>query len=160
MDLQREIFRTEGIAIATILKEKITRLARKEQKGDSERLGKAASQHRSEIAALKRRITDLERMVNALAKKVTGKAPAEDGGLKKKTRFSAKRLQAWRKRVKLSAAEVGQLVGVSAQTVHHWESGMSRPKGEALAAAAALRTAGKRKITAKLAELAPAVGTP
>lgn len=140
--------------LATILKEEITRLARKEQKGDSERLSKVASLHRSELAAIKRRLTDLERLVNALAKKVTGKAPTEDGVLKKQTRFSAKRLQAWRKKMKLSATELGLLVGVSAQTVYHWESGKSRPKGEALAAVGVLRTAGKRKLTAKLAQLA------
>ena len=92
-----------------------------------------------------------------MAKKVTGKAPTEAGGLKKQTRFSAKRLHAWRKKMKLSATELGHLVGVSAQTVYHWESGKSRPMGEALAAVGALRTAGKRKLATKLAQLAPPV---
>lgn len=141
--------------LATILKEEITRLARKEQKGESERIQKVVSQHRSELTALKRRVTELELIGNALARKVTGKPFGEEGGVKKQTRFSSKRLQDWRKKIKLSAAGLGQLLCVSAQTIYHWESGKSRPKGETLAALVALRTAGKRQITAKQAALAP-----
>jgi len=41
--------------IATLLKTEISRVARKELRGESQALKKAVSAHRSEIAALKRR---------------------------------------------------------------------------------------------------------
>ena len=146
--------------IATVLKEEISRLARKEQKAESDRQKKAAAQSRSEITALKRRLVDLERIVSTLAKKVTGKAPAEAVGLKKQVRFSPQRLQAWRKKVKLSAAELAQLVGVSAQTVYHWEAGKARPKPSQLAQLAELRTGGKRKLAVRLSSVGGAEPTP
>ena len=146
--------------IATVLKEEISRLARKEQKAESDRQKKAAAQSRSEITALKRRLVDLERIVSTLTKKVTGKAPAEAVGLKKQVRFSPQRLQAWRKKVKLSAAELAQLVGVSAQTVYHWEAGKARPKPSQLAQLAELRTGGKRKLAVRLSSVGGAEPTP
>ena len=45
--------------IATVLKQEITRLVRKELKTETEALKKASSRYRSEIAELKRRITGL-----------------------------------------------------------------------------------------------------
>lgn len=139
--------------IASVLKEEIGRLARKEMKAETERWKKATAQHRTEIAALKRRLSDFERLVATLGKKVTGKAPEEDGGLKKPLRFRSKGLQTLRKKLGLSAADLGQLVGVSAQTVYHWEAGKTRPKAQQLTAIADLRTTGKRKVKAQLASL-------
>ena len=56
-----------------------------------------------------------------------------------------------RKKWGLSAAEMGQLLGVSAQSVYHWESGKSRPRAAQLAAIAAVRGLGKREVAARLA---------
>lgn len=142
--------------IASVLKEEIARLARKELKGEAERWRKASAQYRTEITALKRRLADQERILATLGKKVTGKAPEEDGGLKKPLRFRSKGLQVLRKKLGISAAELGLLLGVSAQTIYHWEAGKTRPKPQQLEAIADLRIAGKRRVKAKLKELAPA----
>ena len=49
--------------IAAVLKEEIARVARKELRGDTARFKKASAQYRSDIAALKRRITELEKQL-------------------------------------------------------------------------------------------------
>ena len=54
--------------IASVLKEEITRLARKELRSETESLKKASAQYRSEIAALKRRTASLEQQLSRLEK--------------------------------------------------------------------------------------------
>jgi hypothetical protein len=51
--------------IATILKEEIARVARKEVRRETTALKKAAATYRSEIAALKRRAAETERQLRA-----------------------------------------------------------------------------------------------
>jgi len=143
--------------IASVLKEEIMRLARKELRTETENLKKASAIYRSEIAALKRRAATLEKQIGQLGKKVVGKAESEEGtGLEAKVRFSAKGLNSKRQKLGLSAAEMGSLLGVSAQTIYNWEAGTTRPRGPQVAAIAALRAMGKRQITVKLQELAAA----
>lgn len=140
--------------LAAILKNEILRLARKEVRKEVEGLKQAVGKLRAEIRALKARVEALER-----GRGRTGRATAtdlrEDGGSEGavRHRFSAARLLAMRKKKGLSAAELGTLVGVSAQTIYHWESGKSRPRLEGLASLAAVRSMGKRQIKAKLAAL-------
>lgn len=140
--------------LTSTLKQEISRLARKELRSETENLKKSSARYRAEIATLKRRIDDLERQIRvpqrAVAKpasKVNG-APhngAEsnhDGGTR--FRYSARSLAAQRKRLGLSAAEFGKLVGVSAQSIYNWEAEKARPREKQLAAFAAIRQMGKR----------------
>ncbi|MDR3682925.1 MAG: helix-turn-helix transcriptional regulator [Geothrix sp.] len=141
--------------IASALKEEIIRLARKELRSETERLKKASSQYRSDIAALKRRVEALERQVSHFEKKAkSGPQPGEVSGEAAPVRFSAKGLASHRQRLGLAAAEMGLLLDVSAQTIYNWETGKSRPRQQQLAAIAALRGLGKRQVKARLAELA------
>ena len=50
-----------------------------------------------------------------------------------------------RKRLGLSAAECGLLIGASAQSIYNWEEGKARPRGQHLPAIYALRTLGRRQ---------------
>ncbi len=147
--------------IATVFKAEIARLARKEVRENSEVLKKAVAAQRAEIANLKRRIQTLEAMVKQLAKS-TGASPArsratapseaaetDSTGL----RFRAAGMAANRKRLGLSAADFGLLVGSTGQSIYAWEAGKAKPKPQALAAIAALRGIGKRDADAKLAGL-------
>lgn len=141
--------------IATILKTEISRVARKEARADTQPLKKASALHRSDIAALKRRITVLEKLVARLGKaaaKTTPAAPVEQPG--GAFRFSASGLQAQRKRLGLSASEVALLLGVSDQSVYKWENGKTRPRASQFASIAALRGLGKKEAAARLNELA------
>ncbi len=135
--------------IATVLKEEILRLARKELRRELEGLKKASGLYRSEIAALKRRVAALEKQVARLEKANAASTPAPRAA--GNIRFSPKGLAAHRARLGLSALEAGLLVGVSAQTIYNWEAGNSRPREAQLQAIAALRGMGKRAARARLA---------
>ena len=136
--------------IASILKEEITRLARKELRNETEKLKKASASYRSEIASLKRRITDLEKQVAGLNKFAAkagltkAKPSAVDGKEGTTIRFSAKGLAKQRQKLGLSAQAYGMLLGVSAQTVYNWEAGKSKPRKSQLAGISSLRSMGKR----------------
>lgn len=146
--------------IATILKAEIIRLARKEVREESDLLKKAASSHRTEIAALKRRIRDLEGFVKRLARehaaepvRIKRASKVMNDQVEGNFRFRAQGMAANRKRLGLSAADFGLLVGATGQSVYSWETGKTKPRAEALAKIAALRGAGKREVAEKLAAL-------
>jgi DNA-binding XRE family transcriptional regulator len=139
--------------IASVLKEEIARVARKEVRADTQPLKKSSASHRSDIAALKRRIAALEQMVKRLGKQTGARAaPPADSPPAGSFRFSASGLMAQRKRLGLSAAEAGKLLGVSDQSVYKWENGKTRPRASQFAAIAALRGMSKKQATARLAE--------
>ena len=140
---------------AVVLKEEIVRLARKELRSETEGLKKASSQYRSEIAALKKRVVALEKQLSRFEKKATGtrKLPA-DPATATRARFSAKGFRSRRQRLGLSAAGMGLLLGVSAQTIYNWEAEKSRPRQKQVAAIASLKGVGKRQAKARLKELA------
>jgi DNA-binding transcriptional regulator YiaG len=134
--------------IGTILKSEISRVARKELRGETQALKKSVSQYRSQIADLKRRMRALELQVKRAGKgKVEAAAPESPAG---SLRFSAKGLAAQRRRLGLSAAAVARLLGVSALSVYKWESGKTRPRARQIEAIAALRGMGKREALQRL----------
>ena len=136
---------------ATVMKDEILRLARKEVRKELEGVKKASAQYRADIAALKRQVAALETQQARTQKAGPMKAVAEaDSETSTKFRFSAARFAKQRQKLGLSAADMGTLLGVSAQTVYHWESGKTRPRQGQLAAIAAVRKLGKRGIKAQL----------
>jgi DNA-binding transcriptional regulator YiaG len=140
--------------IASVLKEEIARVSRKELKGENLKLKKASAQYRSDIAALKRRLLALEQQVARLGKNGRkASAPAEDGEQKTTLRFSAKGLKAQRERLGLSAAAVATLLGVSGQSIYKWEDGKTRPRASQLPAIATLRGMSKKEAAARLKAL-------
>jgi DNA-binding transcriptional regulator YiaG len=141
--------------IASVLKEEILRLARKETRTETEGLKKAVAQFRSDIAGLKKRVATLEKQLARAEKKAPGKdSPQAAGEETTRIRFSAKGLATQRQKLGLSAADMGALLGVSAQTVYNWEAGKAKPRTQQLAAIATLRGMGKRKAKAQLTALA------
>lgn len=137
--------------IANVLKAEITRVARKEIKSEVGALKSASSKYRSEIAALTRQVSDLQKR---LAKGGAREAPsrdAEEGSSETRHRFSAKGLASQRRRLGLSAEALGKLLGVSALSVYHWEGGKARPRAQHLPAIAALKTLGRKSAAAVLA---------
>lgn len=144
--------------LASVLKVEVARLARKELRGETEGLKNTVASQRSDIAALKRRVQELEKslkQVTRVAAKAAPQAAAQSvdeegaGNL----RFRAAGMAANRKRLGLSAADFGLLVGATGQSVYAWEQGKTKPRGRNLAAIAALRGLGKKDAAAKLAEL-------
>ena len=139
--------------IASILKAEISRVARKEVRGEVASLKKAVSAYRTDIAALKRRAQALEQELGRLRKASPKVATQETSEPSTQTlRFSAKGLLSQRKRLGLSAEDCGLLVGASSQSVYNWESG-ARPRAKHLTAIAALKAMGKREAAARLASI-------
>lgn len=141
--------------IASVLKGEITRIARREIKTETEALKKASTQYRSTLAGLKRQVLALEKNVAKLAK-ARGKqrrADVAETNATRRVRYSAKRLAAHRAKLGLSAEAYGALVGVSGQSIYHWEAEKSRPRASQLQAIAAVRRLGKREATARLERL-------
>jgi DNA-binding transcriptional regulator YiaG len=141
--------------VATVLKEEICRLARREIKAQVGKTQKAAAQYRRDIAKLKRHVNQQEREIKLL-KKQQGQPPREEEPLES-VRFSARSVKAQRSRLGLSAADYGKLVGVSGLTIFNWEHEKARPRKAQLAALVAVRGIGKREALKKLAELETAM---
>lgn len=138
--------------LSSILKTEITRLARKEIKAAIDPVRKASAGQRKEIAELKRRVASLQRDLKAAAK--PSKSGTDAGGESAgSTRFSAKGLKSLRAKLSLSAADFGQLVGASAQSIYKWETGNAVPRASQQAALAAVRGIGKREAGRRLAEM-------
>jgi len=146
--------------IATVLKAEISRVARKAVRLETDSLRKTTSAQRSDIAALKRRMQEMEKAVKVLTK-LAGRAQtlkppapaAEQEGESGKLRFRIEGLASNRKRLGLSVAEFALLVGVSEQSVYNWENGTTRPQAKHLPAIAALRGIGKREAATRLEAL-------
>ena len=141
--------------IASMLKQEIARIARKELRRETEGLKKATAAFRSDIATLKRRAGEMERQLRAGAKRTPSAAvpAANDESIPEGIRFTAKGLAGHRKRLGLSAGDLGLLLRVSSQTIYNWESGKARPNRKFMAALVALRTVGKKETLAHLDEL-------
>lgn len=139
--------------IASLFKSEITRIARKEIRAEIQTLRKASAQHRSDIAALKRRLAEQDRLISILRK--NKQAATADGKAQEasKLRFRADGFASLRKKLGLSAADMGKLLGVSLQTIYHWEKGQSRPRAGQLQAIAQVRRLGKRGAAARLADI-------
>lgn len=140
--------------IATVLKSEISRVARKEVRAEVTALKKASSKYRSDIAELKRRIAQLERLAGQLGK-VNRKQAAEPPGdaATTATRYSAKNLAALRKKLDLSAADFGALLGVSGASIYLWEQDKTRPRARNMPAIVALRKMSRKDALQHLATL-------
>ena len=144
--------------LASVLKAEVVRLARKELRAETDGMRKTLAAYRSEIGSLKKRVTELEKQVVRSERAAKRQAPAaalEEGGDSSGTplRFRAAGMAANRKRLGLSAADFGKLVGATGQSVYAWEAGKSKPRAENLTAIAALRGVGKREVVERLASL-------
>jgi DNA-binding transcriptional regulator YiaG len=137
--------------LASLLNEKIRRVARREIRGQTQKTRRLTAQHRRDIAALKRQVVALARTVTFLEKQeqrrvASPPVPQEAKGV----RFSARSVKAQRARLGLSAKDFGRLVGVSALSIYAWESGKSRPRKKQLPGLAAVRHLGKREARQRL----------
>lgn len=137
--------------LSVVLKDEITRLAKKATKQQFADLQKKYAQQRQQIAALRQEIKTLRGELSSKAKqsKASAAQPADEG---QKLRFQPKGLASERKRLGLSAGDYGRLAGVSGQSIYAWESGKSSPRRAQLLALAALRGIGKRDVAKRLAE--------
>lgn len=140
--------------IAAVLKEEITRLARKEVKAQVSALKKSSAQHRRDLAALKRENAALSKKVARLTKQLSNAKDSADSTEEETSeiRFSPAWVSKHREKLGLSAADYASLVGVSHLTIYNWEHGRTRPQRRQLEAWAEVRKLGKREAWARLEE--------
>lgn len=136
---------------AAQLKSEIQRIARKEIRAETSSLRKSAGTYRAEIAALKRRVSALEATLKKLSRPVSNRPvePEESSSL----RWRAAGFASLRKKLALSASDMGKLLDVTGATVYAWEAGKTKPRPTQLAAIAGIRKLGKRAAAELLATL-------
>lgn len=135
--------------IGVVLKDEITRLAKKVLKTHIGPLQASSAAQRRHIAAMKRQIASLEKEVARLRKGAPGRAPAAAAaseGDEQPLRFQAKGLRSLRARLGLSAEDFGKLAGVSGQSVYNWEAEKTVPRRAQLQSLSRLRGVGKREV--------------
>lgn len=137
---------------ASELKSEISRIARKEIRAETQSLKKASAQYRTDIATLKRRITEQDRVISRLRKGKPATETSKTSEEGTQLRFRADGFASLRKKLGLSAADMGKLLGVSLQTVYHWEKGQSKPRASQMQRIAEVRNLGKRGAAERLAE--------
>lgn len=155
------------------LKTEIVQVAQKALRSEAQQIKKATASHEREIAALQRRIDSLERLLVGLrgqrAKSVRPHGASVPSRKRRPARaarhaptseatgpalrFSAKGFTKLRQRLGLSAAAMGALLGVTAQSVYKWEDGKARPRATQLQAIAGIRKLGKRAAAQRLADM-------
>ena len=137
--------------VASVLREEISRLARKEIRQQVGPLRKANAELRRTVSALKSEVTALHRKVRFLEQQEKRRLEAvPQKNATKRVRFSPRGVKADRQRLGLSAKDYGALVGVSSLTIYSWEGGKSKPRAERLAAWAEVRGIGKREAMRRL----------
>ena len=141
--------------IAQLLKDEISRLARKEVRAASaplqqqiRELKKTNRQQREAIDALQRRVGQLQALASSPTDKIL-KAPAIAAD--RQIRLSGTSIKKHRKRLGLSQGELGQLLNVSTNTIVRWEQNKSKPREAYRAGIAQLRTMGVREVKKLLA---------
>lgn len=141
-------------SLITSLKSEITRVARKELKGELQALRKTTTTHRSEIAALKRLIKTLATELKAIKRtdKTLNKTASSDQDSAKPTRirFTAQRLFTQRTKLGLSKVEMAKLIGASSLSVHKWEAGTTQPRVAQMEKIASVMKMGKKEAQAAL----------
>lgn len=142
--------------IGEVFKAEISRLSRKVVRQHVGPLQSASSGQRKQLAALTRQVRQLEHELTALRRMLEKNAAAPVSEDSASPRFSAKGFRSLRNRLGLSAAELGRLIGVGAQTVYNWENGKTSPRAAQVAVVAGLRKIGKREAHSRL-ESAPPV---
>ncbi len=137
--------------IMSVLKAEISRLARKEAKQVVASVKKVSANYRGLIASLRKQLDALQKEVAALKK--TAPAPAAKAlatAQAPEGRFwiSGKGVKTLRKRMGLTQAQFGKLVGVSIPTVVNWEGTQGKVNLRKAAAGKlqGLRGVGKRDV--------------
>lgn len=138
--------------IASVLKQEIARLAKKEVRTGINPVKKQALESRKAIAALKDQLARMERTMAKLVADASKRTviPAAEPD-EANVRISPASVKRQRKRLKLSQKEMGQLLGVSTATIVGWESGKTKPRGANKEGLVELRNLGIKAVRERLA---------
>lgn len=143
--------------IALVLKQEVSRIARKEVRQECASLQTQIRNLRDTVNKQKKTIEKLEKTISRLdgqipksSKPIQAPIEAEEG--KVRVRMSAASIKRIRDKFAVSQAQMGQLLGVSTNTIVRWEAGSSTPRDRYKLLLAELRGIGKREIKKRLAK--------
>jgi DNA-binding transcriptional regulator YiaG len=145
--------------VVKVLKAEISRISKREAKSATQGIGKSTTWLRKTVADLKKRLSLLEKENKGLASRVKKyqaespqKVDAEEG---RKARFTSTGIRALRKKLRLSQADFGKLLGTTPGAVYLWEKkqGALSLRDKTKAAILSIRELGAREAKEKLEEL-------
>jgi len=145
--------------VVKILKAEIARISKKEAKTATQGIGKSNTWLRKTVADFKKRLVVLEkenkRLVAAIKKYKVEQPEMVDVEQGKKARFTSRGIRALRKKLRLSQADFGKLLGTTPHAVYLWEkkAGALNLRDRTKAAILSVRGLGAREAKEKLAEL-------
>ena len=142
-------------SIATLLREEISKIARKEVQDQVRELKQTVREQRDAIARLEKQLGSAKaKATTKSAAKPAAKVrkPAGDGDRRKQLRIAPNTIKKHRKRLKLSQAELGEILDVSTNTVLRWEAGTSKPRRKHLPKLDQLRTISMRELKKQLSK--------
>jgi DNA-binding transcriptional regulator YiaG len=145
--------------VVKMLKAEIARISKREAKSATKAIGKSNTWLRRTAADLKKRLVLLEkenkRLVAAMKKFQVEEPQKPDQEEGKKARFTSKGILALRKKLRLSQADFGKLLGTTPHAVYLWEKklGALNLRDKTKAAILSIRGLGAREAKEKLAEL-------
>lgn len=142
--------------IQQVLREEIRRLARKEARDEVASVKKDTVRLKRDVAQLKRDIEELQRdnrVLRQTLKRLTDAQVPEQDELQN-MRITGKMIRKLRDRLKLTQAELAQLMNVSPQSVYQWErkDGTIRMRMVTRVALQRVRQMGVREARAELDE--------
>lgn len=133
--------------VAQVLKAEIRRVARSEIKGQIAAI-------KGQIRALKKTVRMQRETIATLRKALTtpmsSPRSVQTADDDKTARITPASVKLHRLRLKLSQRQLGQLLGVSTNTIVRWEAGTSRPRAAHRAHLAELRSLGIRAVKSRL----------
>jgi DNA-binding XRE family transcriptional regulator len=144
--------------VMKVLRDEITRLARKEVKASVTKVHKPTVQLKHDVAALKRTVAALVKATNimrgVLEKIVTSQPPpaAEEAA---KARITGKGVRSLRRKLRVSQADFGKLIGVTSAAIVNMEkkNGPLAVRKVTRAAILAIRGMGAREARTKLRKM-------
>jgi DNA-binding transcriptional regulator YiaG len=145
--------------VVKILKAEIARISKKEARSATQTIGKSNVWLKKTVADLRKRVVLLEKEnknLTAAMKKFQAEQPekvdTEEG---KKARFTSRGILALRKKLHLSQADFGKLLGTTPHAVYLWEkkAGALNLRDKTKAAILSIRGLTAREAREKLTEL-------
>ena len=144
--------------VVKVLKTEIARISKREAKSATQGIGKSNTWLRKTVADLKKRVLLLEKENKRLVasmKKYQGAQPEKvDQEEGKKTRFTSKGIHSLRRKLRLSQADFGKLLGTTSHAVYLWEKkdGALNLRDKTKAAILSIRGLSAKQSREKLAE--------
>lgn len=141
---------------AGVMKEEITRLARKECRAQLEPVLEKLTTLRRRIASQRQDLAELTRELSGIVKKlgIEEKDYVQPVAMEiaERSRIGKNTVAILRKKLGLSRRQLGLLVGVNANSIYLWENGKTSPRKAAKAKIVALKSVGKRALNKMLEE--------